>query len=250
VNDGQHRRAALTAALEEDPLLGDETIAIVFFVDINLERSQQMFADLNRHGVRPSVSIGLLYDHRLPLAEVSRQVVKTIPLLKDLVEFEKTTLAPKSRKLFTLSAIHSAHMSLLAGVDQDDQVPTAVSFWNAVIKAFPEWTDVHVRRLTAGEIRQDYIHSHGTVLHAVGKVGNALLRNPPVKWENLTKALVSLDWLRSNSKLWEGRVLIGGRVSKANQSVLLTSSVIKQALKIPLQAEESRLENALKGARK
>lgn len=250
VNDGQHRRAALTAALEEDPLLGDETIAIVFFIDVNLERSQQMFADLNRHGVRPSVSIGLLYDHRLPLAEVSRQVVKTIPLLKDLVEFEKTTLAPKSRKLFTLSAIHSAHMSLLAGVDQDDQVPTAISFWNAVIKAFPEWTDVHVRRLTAGEIRQDYIHSHGTVLHAVGKVGNAMLRNPPVKWESLTKALTSLNWLRSNSKLWEGRVLIGGRVSKANQSVLLTSAVIKQALKIPLLTEETRLENALKGARK
>jgi DNA sulfur modification protein DndB len=32
VNDGQHRRAALSAALETNPELGDETIAVVFFI--------------------------------------------------------------------------------------------------------------------------------------------------------------------------------------------------------------------------
>jgi len=249
VNDGQHRRAALTAALEQDPELGNETIGVVFFVDIGLKRSQQMFADLNRHSVRPSASIGVLYDHREPLAEITRRVIKAIPMLKDLVEAERSTLAPKSRKLFTLSAIHNAHTSLLAGTDDNEQIGVATEFWNAVIKAFPEWTDVHVRRMSAGEVRQDFLHSHGTVLHALGKVGNAMLRNTPVRWDRLTKALKTIDWSRTNTKLWEGRVLIGGRVSKANQSVVLTVAVIKRALSMQLSPEEIRLEEALEGAR-
>jgi DNA sulfur modification protein DndB len=249
VNDGQHRRAALTAALEQDPELGNETIGVVFFVDIGLKRSQHMFADLNRHSVRPSASIGVLYDHREPLAEITRRVIKAIPMLKDLVEAERSTLAPKSRKLFTLSAIHNAHTSLLAGTDDKEQIEVATEFWNAVIKAFPEWTDVHVRRMSAGEVRQDFLHSHGTVLHALGKVGNAMLRNTPVKWDRLTKALKTIDWSRTNTKLWEGRVLIGGRVSKANQSVVLTVAVIKKALSMQLSPEEIRLEEALEGAK-
>ena len=62
INDGQHRRAAIETALRECPELGHETIAVVFFLDIGLERCQQMFADLNRYAIRPSTSIGILYD--------------------------------------------------------------------------------------------------------------------------------------------------------------------------------------------
>ena len=46
INDGQHRRAAIEKALKEKPEVGDETIAVVFFMDRGLERCQQMFADL------------------------------------------------------------------------------------------------------------------------------------------------------------------------------------------------------------
>ena len=58
INDGQHRRAAIDLALREKPELGDETIAVVFFMDKGLERCQQMFADLNRYAIRPSKSSG------------------------------------------------------------------------------------------------------------------------------------------------------------------------------------------------
>ena len=246
VNDGQHRRAALSAALETNPELGDETIAVVFFIDVDLRRSQQMFADLNRHGVKPSVSIGVLYDHREPLAEISRKVVRAIPLLQDLVEYERTTLAPRSRKLFTFSALHTANSSLLVG-SAEQQIEIATVFWNAVIEAFPEWSEVHNKRLSASEVRQDFVHSHGTVLHAIGKVGNALIREKRNDWTQLTAVLASLNWLRTNATDWEGRVLIGGRVSKSNQSVLLTSALIKEKLNLGLTNEETRLTNSHKG---
>src|SRR5262245_53057689 len=47
INDGQHRRAAIEMALRDQPELGNETIAVVFFLDVGLIRCQQMFADLN-----------------------------------------------------------------------------------------------------------------------------------------------------------------------------------------------------------
>lgn len=51
INDGQHRRAGIVEALRDRPRLGDETIAVTIFPDEGLERSQQMFVDLNQHSV-------------------------------------------------------------------------------------------------------------------------------------------------------------------------------------------------------
>ena len=73
INDGQHRRAAIEAALRENPDLGDETIAVVLFLDVGLKRCQQMFADLNRYAVRPTTSLSILYDH----ADEDAQMTKT-----------------------------------------------------------------------------------------------------------------------------------------------------------------------------
>ena len=80
INDGQHRRAAIQQALAENPELGDESIAIVLFLDIGLERCQQMFADLNRYAIRPAKSIGVLYDHRDEMSAITRLVVFRSPL--------------------------------------------------------------------------------------------------------------------------------------------------------------------------
>jgi DNA sulfur modification protein DndB len=250
INDGQHRWAALQEAMQEDPSLADETIAVVFFIDIGLARSQQMFADLNRHGVRPSASIGILFEHRERLAELTREIVKNNPLLRDLVESEKSSLPPLSRKLFTLSAIHGTNKSLLAGSDQEIQLKIATEFWTAVIDALPEWKMVYNSEISARDVRQDFIHTHGTVLHALGRAANHMMRTDENwTWKKFSAALRTVDWRRDNSALWEGRALNAGRVSKANQNVALTSNVIKKALGLELSADEMRLENSLLGVR-
>ncbi|MCB1093897.1 MAG: DNA sulfur modification protein DndB, partial [Verrucomicrobiae bacterium] len=120
INDGQHRRAAIQQALAENPALGDETIAIVMFIDVGLQRCQQMFADLNRYAVRPPPSIGVLYDHRDPMAELTRQVVNSNAFLRDATDMENSSLSRRSRKLFTLSAMHTANASLLEGIHEDE----------------------------------------------------------------------------------------------------------------------------------
>ena len=247
INDGQHRRAAIEMALQEDPSLGEETIAAVFFLDRGLERSQQMFADLNRYAVKPSASIGILYDHRDPHASVARAIVSASPLLRDVVEFEKTTLSLRSRRLFTLSAIFVATRALLSDVAEEelpDHVDTGTSYWDGISEGFGEWNDVREGRLTAGEVRRDFIHSHGTVLHALGRAGRAALAEGEPDWKDVGVRLGELDWRRANTEVWEGRAMTAGRVSKSMNNVTLTTNVVKAHLGLDLTPEEQRVEEA------
>ena len=252
INDGQHRRAAIEAALQEAPELGDETIAVVFFIDKGLSRCQQMFADLNRHAVKPSASLGVLYDHRNATGKVAKHLCLTSPVFKNLVETERSTLSPRSRKLFTLSALHFATQELLREKDVED-FPKASQrsqeFWDAVGEQIPEWVQVRESRLTAGEVRRDFVHCHAIVLQAIGRAGHDLYEHFPTEAKKRLERLRKVDWSRSNAQVWEGRAMIGGVMAKSGQNVTLTTNEIKKVLGLKLTAEEQIAENAWAAAR-
>ncbi len=253
VNDGQHRRAAIEAALTVSPELGDETIAVVFFVDRGLHRCQQMFADLNRHSVKPSASLGVLYDHRNAAAKVAKHLSLTSNVFKNLIETERSTLSARSRKLFTLSALHFATIELLTEKEIED-FPSASQrsqeFWEGVGEQIPEWIYVREAKMTAGEVRRDFIHCHAIVLQALGRAGGALYAQHPADATKRLQRLRKVDWARSNAKVWEGRAMVGGAMSKSGQNVTLTCNEIKRVLGLGLTAEEQAAEDAFNAGRK
>ncbi len=247
INDGQHRRAAIEIALKTRPELGDETISVVFFVDRGLERCQQMFADLNRYAIRTSPSIGILYDHRDERAIMSKAVVTQSKAFKDIVEMEKSSLSPRSRKLFTLSAIHSANIAIISGQEYEnteEAINLCCSYWNEVYRHIPEWSQVQEGNLTSGEVRQTYVHSHSIVLQALGNLGRAITELSKSQQQEQLKLLKELNWKRSNSDTWEGRCMLGGRIQKSSSNVALTTNLLKQQIGLPLTPEEERLEDA------
>jgi len=247
INDGQHRRAAILQAIEERPELASETISVVFFLDIGSSRSQQMFADLNRYAIRPSRSLGLLYDHRNTKSKLARLVIMKSDFFRDIVDLEKSSLALRSRKLFTLSAFYNACADLIEGIeigDLENDADMARDFWDCVANQFPLWLQVRDGKIVSSELREGYIHSHGIALQAIGKAGNALLRGNPSGWKTRLRALSKIDWSRRNAALWEGRAMIGGKISKSTTNVVLTTNVIKSQLDINLSQEEQRIEDA------
>ena len=254
INDGQHRRAAIEAALEENPGLGEETIAVVLYLDEGLRRSQQLFADLNKHAIRPTKSLGILYDYRDPLANVCRRLIRRVDTFKGLTETEKTAISNRSNKLFTLSSIYQATHALLKKAGKEPRVSKAeeqlaAAFWKTLGEVIPEWRLVKERQISTAELRRSYVHAHGVVLHAVGIAGASLLAQYPEDWSQRLQALTILDWSRANSELWEGRTMINGRISKSSQSILLTANVLKSVLGLPLTIEEQELENSYKASR-
>lgn len=251
INDGQHRRAAIAEALKENPDLGDETIAVVFFVDRGIRRAQQMFVDLNKHAVKPSSSLNVLYDHRDPKAQIIREVVLNSAFFKDLVEMERSNLVERSRKLITLSALHSATSTLLANVHRDtlmQYIQLASEFWEKVAEQFKEWKMVHEGVVKASEIRQNYLHTHGVLLHAIGRAGNTLLREYPDAWQQYVVRLGEINWSRA-SKKWEGRAMVLGKVKKSKENIALCGNLIKREIGLQLDAEEMEIEEALEMSR-
>ena len=252
VNDGQHRREAIRLALEKVPELGDETIAVVFFLDRGLERSQQMFADLNRHAVKPSPSLNILYDHRNSSASLARHLVLTSPRFKGIVEMEKTTLSERSRKLFTLSAIEGSIRELFTEPELDD-LPSAklkcIEYWEMVSDLFNHWNAVRDGTVSAGEIRTSYIHCHAVTLQALGRIGRQLYAVNPKNLRVELKKLSKIDWSRDNRKVWDGRAMLGDRMEKSNLSVTLTANQIKLSIGLKLTADEQQAERTLKQMR-
>lgn len=252
VNDGQHRRAAIVQALENAPELGDETIAVVFFMDRGLKRCQQMFADLNRHAVKPSASLGVLYDHRSATANVARHLSLTSKVFKGLIESERSSLSPRSRSLFTLSALHFATTELLTEQESGDfhkASEKCIAFWEMVGEQIPEWTYVRESRMTSGDVRRDFIHSHAIVLQALGRAGRALFQLPEAERVQRVKRLRNVDWLRSNAITWEGRAMVGGSMAKSGQNITLTCNEIKRVLGLELTPEETAAEEAWAASR-
>jgi DNA sulfur modification protein DndB len=245
INDGQHRRAGIEAALRENPDLGDETIAVVFFMDVGLKRCQQMFADLNRYAIRPTTSLSVLYDHRDKYADLAKTLLEKVAVFTDLTETERSTISNRSIKLFTLSGIYHATQTLLAGQPEqpfESKLDLAANFWNEVARHIPDWGLARERKVSAADLRQGYIHSHTLALAALARVGNALLDTHPRDWKQKLGRLKSLDWSRSNSRLWEGRAMNAGRLSKRSVSTVLTGNVIKKHLGLELSPDEEALE--------
>ena len=178
INDGQHRRAAIEEALSENPDLGDETISVVLFLDVGLNRCQQMFSDLNRYPVRPTTSLSILYDHRDEASQLAKAVMCSVRFFGDLTETEKSTISNRSTRLFTLSGIHNATHALLLGLELaslEDKVRLAAEFWTEVGKYIPDWELATKRKVSSADLRRDYVHSHTLALAAIARAGNQLL---------------------------------------------------------------------------
>lgn len=249
INDGQHRRAAIEEALKASPELGDETISVVLFIDEGLKRSQQIFADLNKHAINVSKSIGILYDSRDPIAMLTKGLLEENTYLKNYTDKENPSLSKFSPKLFTLSSLNETNKKLINKLNiNDSQITTFVyEFWDILCENMKEWQFVFNKHTNPTLFRSDYINSNGVVLEALGLAANYLYKNNPNDWKEILSNIKDIDWHRSNLDDWQGRV-IGptGRIVKSATYVRLTCNLIKMKLNLPLAKDEIKLENDCK----
>lgn len=245
INDGQHRRKAIEEALNENPDLGQDNIAVLFFVDEGLNRSQQMFADLNKYAVKPSPSLSTLYDLRDESSFLSRYLATQCPPFKDFTEMEKSNISPRSNKLFTLSGIKQATRALLGKGPKDGFTETeknlAQNFWTAVNEQIKDWQLVQIKEVSPSHLRQEYLHAHGVGLHAIGQMGHSLLCEHPDDWQIKIKNLKTVNWKKTNPE-WVKRSMLHGKMSKSNACIQLTCNALKNHLSLPLTPEEKILE--------
>ena len=245
INDGQHRRQAIEEALKENPDLAHEMISVVFFEDKGLVRSQQMFSDLNKNAVKPTKSLSILYDHRDEFAKFIVAISYELEIFSGRVELEKTAISNRSIKFFTLNGIADATRKFLGikgrkiSVDEQNKVK---EFWNEMTKNIPEWQLLVQKRVTASELRKEYVHSHTNLLNALGIVGNVLQNEYPSDWKQKIASLQNIDWSRSNPE-WEGKLLLRGRMLKTKLGIELAANTILKKCGIPISDARLNYEN-------
>lgn len=218
INDGQHRRAAIAEAIKKNPRLKWEHISVVFYRDEGLQRSQQIFSDLNRYAIRPTKSINILFNSREEASIIAKQVVDTVDIFIGLTDKENTSISNRSKALFTLSAICTATSELLKGTELDikEKISLACEYWTQVSKHMSEWMAVKKGELKSVDVRKRYISSLSITLVALGAGGRALISDCPGNWFEKLVLLETIDW-RKDNKEWDNIVFLNGKVA-ANRS--------------------------------
>ncbi len=230
INDGQHRVAAINAAINEMPEIRSEMISVVFFEDKGLKKSQQMFSDLNKNAVKPTKSLGILYDSRNKFSKFIVDLINDVRIFKNLTELEKTTISNRSKSLFTLNGISESTKMLFGkskGLTKQEEL-LAMDYWNEISKNIPEWNLLINKKITPAEMRKDYVHANTNMLQAFGVVGKTLLSEFPTTWKKKLVNLNDLDWNRTNP-IWEKKVVLNGRMIKTKFGINLAANVILKA---------------------
>lgn len=214
--------------------------------EIQPEMRAQRTIDLNHYAARPDSALNILYDHRDKKALLAKAVVKEVKVFWKLMDTALSILPIRSGKLFTLSSIYSATTALLAqhkDNELEQQIELAARYWNTVNIYIPDWEQVIQRKVSAGEMRQDYVHSHAIALAGLGGAGATLLSIYLENWAEDLVGLQQINRLRS-SPGWKGRIMSSSRISKSRNSVSFMTAYIKKCLSLPLTPKEERLENA------
>ena len=233
VNDGQHRCAAIRTAYEQNPSLGNEKISVVVFEDRGLKRSQQIFADLNKHATKPTKSLGLLYDHRDTFARFIVNLASDVDIFCDRTEMEKTNISNRSTNFFTLNGIADATKHLLKlktkSISPEKQ-KLAAEYWNVLSQNIPEWNLLMQKKISAGDLRKGYVHAHTNILNALGMVGHVLTQHPD--WKIKVRGLQKIDW-RKSSPVWQDKVVMDGKMLKHRLGIKRAANEILKQLGIP-----------------
>ena len=244
INDGQHRVAGIEEALKQDPELADDTISVVVLPDGGLERSQQIFSDLNRTVHRTSKSLDILFDHRLPINGITMDCLQQVPLFVNRVDKERVSLSVRSPKFATLSGLQQANVQLLGSLseklpqaDVDDMRALAVDFWTRLTELVVPWKAILEGDTKPPEARQLYVSSYALSLWALGSAGaaaRAVHNGSTGSWTEALDGLGDIDWKKTNPD-WQGICMIGNEVVTRVPTRRATANYIKW--KLGLEAE-------------
>ncbi|MBQ4839803.1 DNA sulfur modification protein DndB [Pseudoalteromonas luteoviolacea] len=271
LNDGQHRRRGIELALENGLPIKDQHITVVIFYDKGLERSQQIFADINNNASKPQKALSILFDRRNAFNRNLIHAIKSAGLDK-VVEFEKASPGAKSRKLWGVTALKKATQTLSGLTDEkfeklDPPVMSAyaelfTAWFKSLVQHAPSLSGlVNADPATVIEARKETIVTHAAYLHAAAMASKelceefkqsiadyehavlelpeeshlALLKVP--QFDELSK-LALLDTSKSNPK-WMNRLI------KPDHTMNITTSGIKLGAYVMLTAMDMQIPEAI-----
>lgn len=266
--DGQHRSKGIRDALSRKEELAKDGIGVTIIVENDLEKIHQLFYDCAQtRSIPPSLLTA--YNKRDHLAKLVRQVYDQVPVFSGRIEQVSKTVGKSSINLFTLNQLRigvaelitgdstQASISLRKDTMQKLENPQAaeehkkwvVDFYNSFTLANTEWSNLleagnpALGTVDTGELRRNYVHFTGTGLIVLGRVGYCVRNYTTPERKRLIDALgKDIDWSR-DAEIWQGNIVINGRMNTQRMPVDLAVMQVKKQLRIPLTENEQKRES-------
>lgn len=241
ITDGQHRRSAIIAALEEmdgeaQDQFGRDAIAVMISCETDSAQIHQDFADCSKTKPLPP-SLLAVYDLRNPANRLVADLEQHCALFRDRIDSTSKTLSKKSTYLFLANQVRQLVKELLVGsyatpdpqfekramelLHPDERYADAVarysefmdyltdriSVWHeiAAVKPGIEASQIPARRA------EGWVCLTATGLNLIGRVGHFMIRERITDWKPYADRLAQIDW-RKSSPMWQGNILRGDKV--------------------------------------
>ena len=263
--DGQHRLGAIEKAIEIEPELRNDSIAVVLFPYIDLRANQQLFSDLNRTAKPPTKSLNVLFDYRDVTNRVVQEVVENVSVFKGRVNLELASVAKSPTEMFTLAGVYQATDPMIKAAyrgglveeelkgenklenekgNEDEYVEFLVDAWEFIAEQFPEWGKVASDEMNIAQHRQNYLHWNSGVLSSIGEFVGFAIRERGADWKEAVKtALAHSDngnWRRDMTQ-WQGLVLAGKQVLPRSVVRVQLIAYLKLKAGLPLTESDNRV---------
>lgn len=258
INDGQHRRRGIEKAIKKNPRLKDETIAVVIYFDQGLQRSQQMFADINNNQVKPSSALNLVYNHRDPFAAWIKELLQRPGMrrIADRIDMERSSVAATSSNLWSIVAFKKfierffgvtarKFPEYIEGRDLEDMARFVELFLGALGPNLQIWQAMLEYSFSAPEVREKFVCGHAVFLEALGMLAYHLVESG--------RDLSDLEGLKAISvgkqmDYWQGRCVVNGKMNKTTDGVKLTAAQLCEFAGVALPPELAQAHEEVKAA--
>ncbi len=246
--DGQHRRQALVEAQEELESIGSDTTAVIFYVEPDMPRKQQMFSDMNSTPRKVSKSLNVSYNNRDPFSRAAKILIKEIPYLLNRVEQIQPRVKADSQDFYSLSGIQDATKrvavgSLPRGLSQSDLSDKAIldqakEFFQILMEARPEFAAAYDDKEQLIKYREETILFNSTTLRVLaGAVGRANRyysnQAPQLVHDKLVKAIGKIDFSTKSKIFIDSGFITAGipTPSARNQEIVAAIIAVYDCLK-------------------
>ncbi len=243
ISDGQHRATAARYFLSQDKSLGDETVPVTFFYDEGLERSKQIFADLNANLSKPNAAISSLYDLRNPFNKFVLDALERHPEINGLVDKEQTTIGGKSEKVWSL--VHwKKFVEKLLNVKEksfinidEEKMDSMNLFFDLVLTELTGkirlWQKVIHDEISSEELRNYNVAGHAVFLESVALALSGMCESDEDTVKAAIDKIASVPTAKDASH-WNNRCVVAGRMIKSVDSVKLTAAYLRQVAELEL----------------
>ena len=246
--DGQHRRQAIIKAMEEVDSIRDDSTAVIFYVEPDLKRRQQMFSAMNSTPRKVSKSLNIAYNNRDPFARAAKQLAEDHPLLKGKIEKLQPRVKSDSSDFYSLSSIQDAVKrvvtgSISKGVVIEDLTDNEIQrrggeFFDLLLKSRNEFTAAANDPKVLQKFREDTILFSSTTLRvlagAVGRANQYYKAQTPIEIrDKLVSVLAKIDFgVNSDLFIKSGFIARGSSTPSArNQEIVAAIRAVTEKMK-------------------